>query len=556
MQTKFAEQPSDAARNPAEKSIAPLEHPPLCIAGFASRMLRALQRLAARRTLVCILTGILPMVIRVAALHYDPFPEPSTVDESSYLLAADTFASGRLTNPPHPMWVHFEAWQEGFQPTYFSKYPPAQGMFLALGQRLLGHPWFGVCLSFGFMCACLCWMLQGWMPPVYALLGTLVAMGQLSMFGYWMDSYWGGAVAAAGGCLLLGALPRMVHRVTTSAVIVGCMGVVILAFSRPLEGLVVIVAAAVALLIWRRRLGKRPPELIAPRVLIPVLLIGGLAVGAMAYYNYRVTGHPLQLPYFVVDQQYVAYPLFWFQHLKKIPPSPHEEMRRFWEKDGIPNFLSYQRHPWKSLLRMSGLSFYASPLVLFAFLIGSVSSRDPKVRAALAILAVALFEVLFETQWQIHYVAPAMGLIFLISMQGVRFLRLKVPRLGPTLLLLFVFEVFGQGILGLGSAHRISAPRSVRSAVTATLMEKGGRHLVIVQYDPHHSPPPPEHVYNDADIDRSPIVWARDMGDSKNKELLDYYPDRSVWLLQPDQTPFLLTRYPASLLLEGHELSR
>jgi hypothetical protein len=45
-----------------------------------------------------------------------------------------------------------------------------------------------------------------------------------------------------------------------------------------------------------------------------------------------------------------------------------------------------------------------------------------------------------------------------------------------------------------------------------------------------------EWVYNEPSIDDARIVWARDMGD-KNQELLDHFPDRTVWrvTVQPGQ---------------------
>ena len=41
-------------------------------------------------------------------------------------------------------------------------------------------------------------------------------------------------------------------------------------------------------------------------------------------------------------------------------------------------------------------------------------------------------------------------------------------------------------------------------------------------------------VFNDADIDASPIVWANDMGAERNAELLRYYSSRKAWVLNVD----------------------
>jgi hypothetical protein len=516
---------------------------------------RTLASVARRRTLSIIICGCSALAVRLAVLPWLPIPHPFINDEFSFLLAGDTFAHGRLANPTHPMWIHLETFHVIFHPTYASMYPPLQGLFLAFGQVILGHPFWGVWLSVGLMCAAICWMLQGWLPPSWAFLGGMLPVLRFGVFSYWDNSYWGGALAATGGALLLGAMPRIMRQPRVHDTILMAIGVAMLANTRPYEGLVLATAVAGGLIFWICK--KKPATtILTSRVVLPMVLVLGVAGGLTSYYCWRVTGNASHMPQQVNRETYSVARYFYWQAAYSQPSYHHKVIQDFYNGLELREF--ERGHSILGVARQLGIKvaliwvFYIAPTLTPALLFLPRILSDRRIRFLLIAGAGGLIGSALVIFFNIHYVAPIVPVLIAVVVQGLRHLRFWRWEGRPAgLFLVRAIAVIALIMIPVQIRILATPPRPgtwaaigpQRAAIEAQLASVPGTQLVLVRYQMNHDPLL-DWVYNLADIDHTKVVWARDMGPEQNEELLRYYSDRCVWLLDADETIPTLKTYP------------
>lgn len=482
------------------------------------------------------------------------YPVPAVNDEFGYLLMADTFAHGRLANPTHPLWPHFETMGVYHEPAYVAKYPPAASAFLALGQVAFGHPWWGQLLAYALAAAACAWMLRAFVGPRWALVGgVLLALHpnlqrfQVYDYGWtnysWSHSYWGGAVAMLGGALLFGGIRHFLRRPRLGYGVAAGLGTGLLVTSRPLEAVLVSLPFAVALLV---RLIRRAPERgrILGRFALPAALALAPFVAFLLIENRATTGDPFELAHQHYAEQYGAAAEFLFE-TPRTPPESYGnfEMRRFYLEWVRPTFearstdlgaylesrlRAFDKYFW-TFFSTSWPALLVLPLLLrqrrWWLVAGSVG------------VSMALLLAVFD--FHPHYAAPSFPLAFALMIGGLaQLLRLggRESMLGRCLVV---------GIIALTTCSRLwtvppaqefeEAPVNdwprMRAFVVEQLTRLPGKDLIVVTTHPDHFMFQ-NWVHNGADLEAGEVVFARDLELPLDANpLVDYYPDRRLWRL-------------------------
>lgn len=520
---------------------------------FPDSLLHAAGRVSTGRALA--LAALLPLALRLLLLPVFPRPLPEVHDEFSYLLLADTFAHFRLANPAPPLPEFFESFHILVTPVYASMYPVGQGLVLAAGQLLLGHPWWGVFFAVGLMAAAVAWLLRAFAPPRWAAAGS-VAFGLIyGVEHYFMNSYWGAALATAGGAVMAGAVARIVlpregpRRPALYGFLVGA-GAGVLLHTRPWEGFCAALPAALVLAGWLVRsrwqtFGRR-----LRRVGLPAVLTVSVAGAALLGYDARVTGDPWKPPYLLdLDRYYVA-PLFVWQSEKPAPSYGNDVMRRFYVGWRESERSVRQDVDAKNPLYGFWLWFRAFKIVggaVLAMLLLLSVRRDSRTALLAVLLGGFLAGLSLQSVRLFHYLAPGLGLLAVAVVLGLRTLstlRVRGRRIGRHLAALLVLAaaigLVRNTVLTLRPGERGYGVR--RADLIARLSSEGGRHLVFVAYGPRHDVHQ-EWVYNGADLEGARILFARFISPRENERLLALEAGRRAWLLSPDDGDRLIP-YP------------
>jgi hypothetical protein len=293
-------------------------------------------------------------------------------------------------------------------------------------------------------------------------------------------------------------------------------------------------------------LGKR----IGGRDWSVILFVAILAAGWLGYYNYRVTRSPTRLPYLEYDRQYPSTP-----HINVLPlPPPHQfahldfTLMDRWEREAWAQARSWRFFAarFRKVFQMFDLFLGSALLLVPVALFWPILFSTPRLRLLWWSLLSGAVVVAIGTQYYQHYAAPILAVILILTVQAFRHLRLFqysgkpigrfLCRAIPAAMLLIAGSRQAVQLYRPKTLEETYPPNARRERLADALLERAGGHVVFVRYT-YYRFPQEEWIYNRADIDDAPVIWAQDMGPQQNRRLMEYYKGRSFWLMKPDENP-------------------
>jgi hypothetical protein len=481
------------------------------------------------------------------SLRYGP-PLPALHDEYGYLFLGETFAHGHLTNDPPPGPPEFfDTFHEFITPRYIAKFPPGQGVALALG-ILLGHPIIGIWLVKGLWAIALAWMLRAVAPPGWAFGGAIAAVIGYGAMSYWGYSFWGGSLLALGGALTFGGALRLWQRFghSLSAAVWAGIGCGVMALTRPLDGFIfaLLPVAMIAWTLWRDRSGvfARVAAFVIPAAIGVAMMLG---------YNMATTGSALQFAHRRYDQTHVP-GLVLFVWEKPAPDPPNQtaflaNYERVFSSNMGANPLTFTQY-------LANLKEYATAQFLFLFpiwiwpllvlgLTAAFAARDGPARLALLSLTFIAFPLLSLRFYGFsHYIAAWTAPAWLLIIRGLQTHKTfwnKPSQLCPVwacALVLALWPLIATVTeLTRGYPQWLSYPwvydrEKVREDLADHAKQSGHPQIAVIVYAPNHDPHA-EWVFNSPDVMAQDVLWIRGLGPTRMPELARLFPNHDEWLV-------------------------
>jgi len=154
-----------------------------------------------------------------------------------------------------------------------------------------------------------------------------------------------------------------------------------------------------------------------------------------------------------------------------------------------------------------------------------------------------------------YYLAPLLPAFAAVYLEFLRLVRQWVTRGWPiglglfALVLMFTVVMLGERVYVWVQFDRVLTAGDAlvrdRPRLAAQLGAAPGRHMIFVHYGPSHDALH-EWVYNEPDIPKAKVIWARAMTPQEDLELVKAFSGRKYWILEVDDNTAVLRPFESS----------